>query len=132
MENTLGTWGTYQNRMGTHWELKGNIVGTHWQPGKNEKKILPAPKISSTPLPQNLKGKKQGTTSACLGLPTGCMKFLFPKEFITNFGLDYLISLAKITPPINYCMNWGYLFCFILISLRCLTSPTFFFCNEPI
>jgi hypothetical protein len=58
MENTLGTWGTYQNLMGTHWELKGNIVGTHWQPRKNEK-------ISSLPLAPNLKEKNQGTLSAC-------------------------------------------------------------------
>jgi hypothetical protein len=60
--------------------MLGNTLGTHWEPGKNEKKILPTP---------NLKGKKrkkQGTLSACLGLPIGCMKFLFPKEFITVFG----------------------------------------------
>jgi hypothetical protein len=36
---------------------------------------------------QNLKGKKQGTLSACLGLPIGSMKFLFPKELVTVFGL---------------------------------------------
>jgi hypothetical protein len=115
MENTLGTG-----------EPKGNIVGTRWQPGKNEKISFPPPP------PPNLKGKKQCTTSACLGLPTGCMKFLFPKEFITIFGLDYLKSLAKITPHINYCMNWGYIFWFILISLGCLTISTFVFCNEPL
>jgi hypothetical protein len=28
--------------------------------------------------------KKQGTSSACLGLAIGCTKFLFPKEFVTN------------------------------------------------
>jgi hypothetical protein len=56
-------------------------VRTHWEPGKNEKKSF------SLPLPHpNLKGKKS-TLSACLGLPIGCMKFLFPKEFITIFGL---------------------------------------------
>jgi hypothetical protein len=31
----------------------------------------------------------QGTLSACLGLPIGCMKFLFTKEFTTIFGLSY-------------------------------------------
>jgi hypothetical protein len=31
--------------------------------------------------------KFKGTLSACLGLPIGCMKFLFPKEFVTIFGL---------------------------------------------
>jgi hypothetical protein len=46
-------------------------------------------KKSPPPLtPKLLKEKKQGTLSACLGLlPIGCMKFLFPKEFITIFGL---------------------------------------------
>jgi len=38
---------------------------------------------------QTWKAKKQGTLSACLGLPIGYMKFLFPKEFITIFGLGY-------------------------------------------
>jgi len=37
--------------------------------------------------PQNLKGKKARHLSAFLGLPIGCMKFLFPKLFITIFGL---------------------------------------------
>jgi hypothetical protein len=39
--------------------------------------------------PQNMKEKKrkQGTLSACFGLPIGCMKFLFPKDFVTIFGL---------------------------------------------
>jgi hypothetical protein len=31
----------------------------------------------------------QGTFSVCLGLPIGWMKFLFPKEFITIFGLTF-------------------------------------------
>jgi hypothetical protein len=83
-------WGTHWelgehigDLMGTHWELKGNIVRTHWEPGKYEKK-----KILHTPFPKKpLKQKKQGTLSACLGLPIGCMKFLFPKEFVTIFGL---------------------------------------------
>jgi hypothetical protein len=59
-------------------------MGTHWDPGKNEKKSFP-----SLPLhPPKLKRKhNQGTLSACLGLPIGYMKFLFPNEFITIFGL---------------------------------------------
>ncbi len=35
--NTLGTWGTYWEPNGTHWELKRNIVETHCEPRKNEK-----------------------------------------------------------------------------------------------
>jgi hypothetical protein len=70
-------------------------------PSPLHKNILPQ-------LPPNLKGKKQGITSACLGLPIGCMKFLFPKEFINNFGVENLIS-------------------------NIITKNFFFFfCNEPI
>jgi hypothetical protein len=61
--------------VGTQWELKGNIVRTLWEPGKNEKK-----KKKSFPHPNFKKKKIQGTLSACLGLPIGCMKFLFPKS----------------------------------------------------
>ncbi len=75
-------WGTHWelgehigNLMGTNWELKGNIVRTHWQPGKYEKKSSPLPFPKKT-----LKRKKQGTLSACLGLPISCMKFLFTKS----------------------------------------------------
>jgi hypothetical protein len=50
-------------------------LGTHWEPGKNEKKSFPLQ-------------KKQGTLSACLGLPIGCMKFLVTKEeLVTIFGM---------------------------------------------
>ncbi len=31
-------------------------------------------------------GKKESTLSACLGLPIGCMKFLFPSELVTILG----------------------------------------------
>jgi hypothetical protein len=31
------------------------------------------------------------------------------------------------TPRKEHLFNWGYLFCFILISWGCLTSPTFVF-----
>jgi len=56
---------------------------THWEPGKNEKKSF-----SPAPYPAKLKRKrKQATLSACLGLPIGCMKFLYPEEFDTIFGV---------------------------------------------
>jgi len=73
----------------THWELKRNIVRTHWEVEKNEKNSPPFPRspLPPPPKPQNIKGKKKGTLSACLGLPIGCMKFLFPKDFITIFGM---------------------------------------------
>jgi hypothetical protein len=43
--------------------------------------------IKNLPPPPTEKEKKQGTLSACLGLPIGYMKFLFPKEFVIIFGL---------------------------------------------
>jgi hypothetical protein len=78
----MGTWETYrepnQNPLGF---FKGNIVRTHWEPMNF---------FYKNPFPPKLKMEKmQGTLSACLGLPIGCMKFLFPKEFITIFGLGY-------------------------------------------
>jgi len=80
--NTSGTWGTY-------WEpiekFECNLVGTHWEVGKKWKTFL-AP-LPHPPHPKTLKEKKQGTLSACSGLPIGCMKFLFPKEFVTVFSL---------------------------------------------
>jgi hypothetical protein len=69
-----------------------------------------------TPPPLPALGKKQGTLSACLGLPIGCMKFLFPKEFETKnntpckerttyFNLNYLIPFAK--PDWFGHLNWN-------------------------
>jgi len=84
------------NILKTHWELEGNIVWTHWESGKYEKSFPP-------PHPQNIKGKKQGTLSACLGLPIGCMKFLFPKDLGHHFWPGPT-PLAKNTLPIQ-C--WG-------------------------
>jgi len=71
----LGTWGTYL-------ELDGNSKGTHWEPRENKNKI-PSP-----PPPNKIKKKKKkNTVNECLSLLIGCKKFLFPKEFITIFGL---------------------------------------------
>ncbi len=53
--------------------------------------------------PQRKKGqkeKKQGTLSACLGVPIGCMAFLFPKEFVTILGLG-LYPLQRTLYPLN-------------------------------
>jgi hypothetical protein len=66
MENTLRTWGTY-------WEPDGNSLRTQREHIVNQGKMK--------------KEKKQGTLSACLSLPIGCMNFLVPKEFVTIFGL---------------------------------------------
>jgi hypothetical protein len=60
----------------------GNILGTHWELEGNKgkmKKFLPPT--------QNLKENKLRHFECMLSLPIGCMKFLFPKLFITIFGL---------------------------------------------
>jgi hypothetical protein len=105
MENMLGN--TLRN--GEH---IGNLMGTHWEPRKNEKKSLPPPP------PKTYMEKKQGTLSACLRLPIGCMKFLFTKELVTIFGLG--------SYPLQ---RTPYLLCFMLISSWVLTD--FFFWKGP-
>jgi hypothetical protein len=57
--------------------------------GKMKKKILPP--HPHLPPPKTYKEKARHTLMACLGLPIGCMKFLFPKEFITIFGPGYYV-----------------------------------------
>jgi hypothetical protein len=54
--------------------------GTHWEPKKNEKKPSPHPPGPSS---QNLKGIKTRHLECTLGPSIGCMKFLFPNEFVT-------------------------------------------------
>jgi hypothetical protein len=71
-------------------------------------------KKKPSPFPKTWKEKKQGTLSACLGLPIGCTNFLFPSEFVTIFGLGQY-PLQR-TPYLFRLINWG-----------CLTNPTFFF-----
>jgi len=72
-------------------------VGTHWEPGKNVEKEK---KKCFTPPPTNLKGKKSRHLECMLG-PSHRLqkKILFPKEFVTIFGLGY-IPFAKNTLPI--------------------------------
>jgi len=56
-------------------------MGTHWELEKNEIKIL---------LPTQTFFFKKAMHLECMlwAFPSlGCMKFLFPKEFLTNFGL---------------------------------------------
>jgi len=59
--------------MGTHWELEGN---------KRKMKKIPTP-----PNLPKLQREKKNTFECMLSLPIGCMKFLFPKLFVTIFGL---------------------------------------------
>jgi len=86
----------------------GNILGTQWEPGKNEKKILPRPKLK--------RKKSKATWVHAWAVPLAAWNS----------------SSQKSLSPFLARPNTPYLFCFILISWGCLTSPTFFFHNEPI
>jgi hypothetical protein len=44
-------------------------------------------KSSPFPQTQNLKENKARHLKCMLSVPIGCMKFLFPKQFVTIFGL---------------------------------------------
>ncbi len=79
---TLGT-------KGTHWELEGNMLGTK---EKWEKKSSPPPP-PPPPYPKLNRKKKQGTLSACCAFPLATWNFLFPKLFVTIFGLGWYPSL---------------------------------------
>jgi hypothetical protein len=63
--------------MGTHWELERNMLGTK----KKRKKKPPSP-----PLPKLIR-KKIKALLMHANLPIGSMKFVFPKQFVTIFGL---------------------------------------------
>jgi len=65
---------------GTNWEPDGNKLGTK----KKEKNLSPTPLAAPT---QNLKEKKSRHFECMLSLPIGCIKFPFPKQFVTIFAL---------------------------------------------
>jgi len=62
----------------SHWEPKGNTVRKYCEPREKWKEILPTP---------NLKGKKARHLECLLRPSQWLQKFLFPKEFVTIFGL---------------------------------------------
>ncbi len=89
----LGTHSELENSLGTWWEPVGNTLGTR---GKKAKNGSPHP-------PPPFKKRKTGPfMHACMHAePSGCMKFLFPKLFITknfvwantpSWELGYLLS----------------------------------------
>jgi hypothetical protein len=82
-----------ENMMGSYWELERNIVGNRENPPKKSSSQPPAP------LP-NLMGKEARHLDCRLGLAIGSMKFLFPNEFITQFGV--LPSLSAELSDISF------------------------------
>jgi len=68
----------WANHMGENPGTIGNILGTLWEQRKKTKKSL-------SPHPQ--KAKNWIIHDGMLSLPIGFMKFLFPKLFVTIFGL---------------------------------------------
>jgi hypothetical protein len=77
--------GNIRNVLSTWWEPIGNLKRISWDQRKNEKKSSPHQKLKR-------KKKKKRTLSCMLSLPIGCMKFLFPKLFVTIFGLGPIIN----------------------------------------
>jgi hypothetical protein len=63
-----GFFGEHVRNMGTYWELVEDMMGTHWEH-------------------DGTKEKKSRHFECMLSLPIGCTKFLFPKLFVTIFGL---------------------------------------------
>jgi hypothetical protein len=63
-------------------------MGTFWEQKKKGKNPPPLP-----PPPKNFKEKKSRHFRCMLSLPIGCMKFLFPKLFVANFGLGLIPGL---------------------------------------
>jgi hypothetical protein len=90
---------TYAIKVRDYGEYVGEHIGNlkYWEPNKNPLRTWrelsenafgnqgKMKKYPPPPHPPSKKKKKQSTLGACLGLPIGCMKFLFPKEFITIF-----------------------------------------------
>jgi len=74
----------WEHPWGTNWKPDGNLKGTCWEQRKKEKNPSPTPFAAPT---QNLKEKKSRHFECMLSLPIGCIKFLFPKLFVTIFGL---------------------------------------------
>jgi len=68
----LGT--PYGTTWGTLRELDENKLRTRWEQGKKAKKKLP-------------QDEKRAHHECMLSLPIGCVKFLYPKLFVTIFNL---------------------------------------------
>jgi hypothetical protein len=93
----LPLWPTYIGEKGwtlckTYGLKRGAIWGIYWEPDGNplgtwREHIGSKGKWKKSPPPQNLKEKKSRHFECMLSLPLGCMKFLFPKLFVTIFGL---------------------------------------------
>jgi hypothetical protein len=79
-----------------------NILGTHWEQGRKTKKITPHPQKEKNKI------KNRAHHECMLRLPIGCMKFVFPKNCWSPF-------LAWANTAI---INWGYLFYYLLVSIR--------------
>jgi hypothetical protein len=62
----------------------GNLKGICWEQRKKEKIPPPSPLPPSKKLRRKIKSRH---FECMLSLPIGCMKFLFPKLFVTIFGL---------------------------------------------
>jgi len=124
----LGTlWGTCHE-----WELFATIPRTPTQKKKKKRKVksrLCTPnttwkkKTPPPPYPQDRKGR---TLRSMTRLLIGCMEILFLKLATILFWLGPTALLKNTQSILGNLFFWGTYFCFVLISLGCLTSSTFF------
>jgi hypothetical protein len=116
--NTLETRGTYWepngNPLRTWRELSENTFGNQGKMKKNP------------PTPQLEKARHLG----CMLGPSHGLHEISLHKRVRHLFLSQANTVCKEHP--TSIINWGYLFCFILISWGCLISPTSFFCIEPI
>ncbi len=71
----------FGDRVGTWWELIGNVKGTCWEQRKNEKNPAPPP----PPASPNLKEKQSRHFECMLSLPIHCMKLRCSKTVHHHF-----------------------------------------------
>jgi hypothetical protein len=72
----------------------GTSGGTNWEQGREKQKI---------PSNRAPKGKKQAHHEGMLRLPTGCMKFLFPKLLVTIVFIAFLPLVELISSQFSIC-----------------------------
>ncbi len=88
-----------------------------WEPGKNEKESS-----------HHQIRKSKAAWVHAWAFPLAAWNFSFPKSLSPFLARANIACKEQPTSIIN----WGYLFCFILISWGSLTSSTLLFCNKPI
>jgi len=110
----------WEHPWGTHWELREHRLEHDWN--TRIKKFHP----HASPPAHSPKGEKMNPLGCMFSRLIGCMHILFPHIVATIFVPQLIPLLQSTLLQSTLYLFWGYLFCSILISWGCLTSPTFF------